>query len=35
MGWGIEGIFTAAAAAMCMFGLAIAASVRLGAWRVL
>ena len=34
LGWGIEGIFAAAAAAMCLFGLAIALSVRLGAWRV-
>ncbi|MEE4300855.1 MAG: MATE family efflux transporter, partial [Pseudomonadales bacterium] len=33
LGWGIEGIFSAAAAAMCLFGLAIAVSVRLGAWR--
>ena len=33
-GMGLEGIFAAAALAMCLFGLAIALAVRLGAWRV-
>lgn len=31
--WGVEGVFIAAAAAMACFGLVIALSLKLGAWR--
>ena len=33
LGWGLEGIYIAAAVAMAMFGLTMAGSVKLGAWR--
>lgn len=33
LGWGLEGVFVSAAAAMCLFGVSIALAVKLGAWR--